>query len=59
MNDTMTLSERADALEAKMARELDYIVIKSRLYSLAEGDMNPAECCGADEKQSEGARADG
>ena len=41
MNDTMSLSERADALEAEMARELDYIVIKSRLYSLAEGDMSP------------------
>jgi hypothetical protein len=33
VNDTMSLSQRADALEAKMARELDYIVIKSRLYS--------------------------
>ena len=42
MNDTMTLSQKADALEAKMARELDYIVIKSRLYSMAEGDMGPA-----------------
>ena len=41
MNQTMTLSQRADALEAKMARELDYIVIKSRLYSMAEGDMSP------------------
>jgi hypothetical protein len=26
VNDTMSLSERADVLEAKMARELDYIV---------------------------------
>ena len=42
MNDTMTLSQRADALEEKMSRELDYIVIKSRLYSMAEGDMSPA-----------------
>jgi hypothetical protein len=42
MNDAMSLSERADALEAKMAQELDYIVIKSRLYSMAEGDMGPA-----------------
>src|SRR5215475_4730125 len=41
MNDTMTLSQRADALESKMARELDHIVIKSRLYSMAEGDMSP------------------
>lgn len=42
MNDTMTLSERADALEEQMSRELDCIVIKSRLYSMAEGDMAPA-----------------
>src|SRR3954454_12022835 len=41
MNDQPTLSQRADALEAKMSRELDYIVIKSRLYSMAEGDMSP------------------
>src|SRR6202035_5015240 len=47
MNDTMTLSERADALEEKMSRELDYIVIKSRLYSMAEGDMSPAPNAGA------------
>ena len=33
MNDMMTLSQRADALEEKMSQELDYIVIKSRLYS--------------------------
>src|SRR5690242_20972937 len=38
MNDAMSLSQRADALEAKMARELDYIVIKSRLHMLADGD---------------------
>ena len=41
MNASMSLSQRADALEAKMAKELDYIVIKSRLYSMAEGDMGP------------------
>jgi len=41
MNDQPTLSQRADALEEKMSRELDYIVIKSRLYSMAEGDMSP------------------
>ena len=41
MNDQATLAQRADALEEKMSRELDYIVIKSRLYSLAEGDLNP------------------
>src|SRR3954469_4873278 len=42
MNDVQTLSERADALEEKMSRELDYIVVKSRLYSLAEADLGPA-----------------
>ena len=42
MNETPTLSQRADALEEKMSQELDYIVIKSRLYSMAEeGDMGP------------------
>src|SRR5260370_13191412 len=47
MNDAMTLSQRADALEEKMSRELDYVVIKSRLYSMAEGDMSPAPNAGA------------
>src|SRR5258708_17091558 len=47
MNDTMTLSQRADALEQQMSEELDYIVIKSRLYSLAEGDMDPPPNAGA------------
>ena len=47
MNDTMTLSQRADALEQQMSDELDYIVIKSRLYSLAEGDMDPPPNAGA------------
>src|SRR4051812_14823939 len=42
MNDTLTLSQRADALEQKMSDELDYILIKSRLYSLAEADLSPA-----------------
>src|SRR5581483_12182223 len=41
MNDAMTLSERADALEKEMSDELDYIVIKSRLYTLADGDQSP------------------
>ncbi|CAN5783126.1 hypothetical protein BH11PSE3_BH11PSE3_19260 [soil metagenome] len=40
MNATMNLSQRADALESKMAQELDYIVVKSRLHSLAEADMS-------------------
>src|ERR1700686_5830926 len=47
MNDTMTLSQRADALEQKMSDELDYIVIKSRLYSMADADMAPAPNAGA------------
>ena len=47
MSDTMTLSERADALEQEMSDELDYIVIKSRLYSLADADMSPAPNAGA------------
>src|SRR5229473_6721118 len=42
MNDAMTLSQRADALEQKMSDELDYIVIKSRLYSMADADTGPA-----------------
>ena len=41
MNATMNLAQRADELEAKMAQELDYIVVKSRLHALAEGDMSP------------------
>src|SRR5262250_385660 len=56
MNDTMTLSQRADALEEKMARELDYILIKSRLYSMAEGDMSPAPNAGALMKDNPNAR---
>src|SRR5471030_1369944 len=43
MTDAMTLTPavaaRADALEEKMARKLDYIVAKSRLHQLAEGDL--------------------
>jgi hypothetical protein len=41
MNDSPTLSQRADALEEQMSRELDLIVIKSRLYTLADGDLSP------------------
>ena len=42
MNDaTMTMSQKADAMEAKMARELDYIVVKSRLHMFAEGETGP------------------
>ena len=41
MNDAMTLAQRADALEDQMSRNLDLIVIKSRLYSMADGDLGP------------------
>ena len=41
MNDSSTLSQRADALEEQMSRALDLIVIKSRLYTLADGDLSP------------------
>ncbi|MFT5174072.1 MAG: hypothetical protein ACI8W7_002259 [Gammaproteobacteria bacterium] len=41
MSDRHSLSQRADALEEKMTQELDHILIKSRLYSMAEGDMGP------------------
>jgi len=47
MTATMSLSQRADALEAKMAEELDYIVVKSRLHMLAEADMSPPPNAGA------------
>src|SRR5438552_4546392 len=40
MNDAMSLAERADALEHKMMRELDAIIVKSRLFNLADGDMS-------------------
>jgi hypothetical protein len=41
MNDVMSLGQKADALEKRMSDELDYIVIKSRLYQLADGDTGP------------------
>jgi hypothetical protein len=41
MNDALSLSERADALERKMMRELDQaIYVKSRLFMLADGDTS-------------------
>src|ERR687889_846547 len=55
MND-MTLSQKADALEEQMSRELDYIVIKSRLYSLADGDLSPPPNAAALQKQNPNAR---
>src|ERR1700688_877584 len=57
MNDTMTLSQRADALEQRMSDELDYIVIKSRLYSMADADMGPAPNAGAAMAKNPRARA--
>src|SRR5262249_46927467 len=42
MNDTMSLAERADALEHRMMRELDAIIVKSRLFNLADGDTSTA-----------------
>jgi hypothetical protein len=41
MNDAMSLAERADALEHQMMSELDQMIyVKSRLFSLADGDMS-------------------
>jgi HD domain len=41
MDDTMTMAERADALEHKMMRELGQaIYVKSRLFHLADGDTS-------------------
>jgi hypothetical protein len=41
MNEALSLSERADALERKMMRELDEaIYVKSRLFMLADGDLS-------------------
>src|SRR5258708_7634912 len=34
-----SLAERADALEHDMMAELDSIIVKSRLFNLADGDM--------------------
>ncbi|HEX2886409.1 hypothetical protein [Vineibacter terrae] len=56
MSGTMSLSQRADALESKMARDLDYIVIKSRLYSMADGDMSPPPNAGVLMKENPKAR---
>jgi len=47
MNDFATLSQRADAHEAEMARELDYVYIQSRLHLFAEGKMELPPSAGA------------
>src|SRR4030095_16447628 len=52
----MSLSQRADALEEKMSRELDVIVIKSRLHMLAEGDLSSPPNAGVLMKANPGAR---
>ena len=40
MNDVMTPSQRADALEDKMMEDLENaIAVKSRLFLLADGDF--------------------
>ncbi|MBV9862917.1 MAG: HD domain-containing protein [Alphaproteobacteria bacterium] len=36
--ETSSLAERADALEHRMMQELDCIIVKSRLFNLADGD---------------------
>jgi hypothetical protein len=56
MSESMTLAQRADALEAKMARELDHIVIKSRLHMYADGDMGPSPGASALLKANPGAQ---
>ena len=56
MNDAMSLSQRADALEHKMSEELDYIVIKSRIYSMADADFAPPPNAGAMMAQNPKAR---
>ena len=55
MADAMTMSQRADALEEKMARELDFLVVKSRLHQLAEGDMSAPPSGSALQKAHPGA----
>ncbi len=47
MTPSASMAARADALEEKMSHELDYLVVKSRLYALAEADMSPPPNAGA------------
>jgi hypothetical protein len=39
MTATTSLAERADALEHRMMAELDAVAVKSRLFTLADGDL--------------------
>jgi hypothetical protein len=56
MTVTPSMSQRADALEEKMARELDHIVIKSRLHMYADGNMGPSPNASAMMKANPNAR---
>ena len=56
MNKPMSIAERADAMEEKMARELDVIVIKSRLHMYADGNMGPSPNAGMLLKERPGAQ---
>ena len=56
MADTITLSRRADELEEKMAQELEYLVVKSRLHMLAEADLGSPPNAGALMKANPNAR---
>ena len=41
MNDTLTVAQRAEAMEAKAIRELDEaIIVKSRLFLLADAEFS-------------------
>lgn len=53
---TPSLAQRADALEEKMARDLDHIVIKSRLHMYADGNMGPSPAAGPLLKAHPGAK---
>ena len=55
MTVALSLAERADALEAERAQELDIIVAKSRLHMLAEGDTGSFPNVGAIMKARPGA----
>ena len=53
---TPSMAEQADALEARKARELDLIVIKSRLHMWAEGDLGQAPNAGMLMRERPGAK---
>jgi hypothetical protein len=41
MVESMSLNERADALERKMSDELDVLISKSALFNMADGKLGP------------------